>query len=100
MSKYDAKSMTISTTFEGIQMHPGQYIGSADINGLHHLLKEGISNSVDEFLNNHCSAIKVYHYDDHVSIVDDGRGIPVGTVVNPTTGKTLSALEACVTLSL
>ena len=98
MSKYDAKSMTISTTFEGIQMHPGQYIGSADINGLHHLLKEGISNSVDEFLNNHCSAIKVYYYDDHVSIVDDGRGIPVGTVVNPTTGKTLSALEACVTL--
>ena len=64
MSKYDAKSMTISTTFEGIQMHPGQYIGSADINGLHHLLKEGISNSVDEFLNNHCSAIKVYYYDD------------------------------------
>lgn len=79
--------------FDAVRKYPGMYIGSKDSDGLHHLVKEIVSNSVDEYLNGNCSEIKVIHNSDgSISIKDNGRGIPIGKKDN---GKT--AVELCFT---
>lgn len=80
--------------FNAVRKYPGMYIGSKDADGLHHLVKEIISNSIDEYLNGSCSEINVYLVDDgSIEISDNGRGIPIGTKKD--SGKT--ALELCFT---
>lgn len=79
LNNYTAESIKSMDYFEHIRQYPGMYIGSKDINGLHHCIKEILSNSIDEFLNGAGDTIKlVLQKDGGIYIKDNGRGIPHG----------------------
>ncbi len=75
---YTAKDITILASLDAIRKRPGMYIGSTSIRGLHHLVYEAVDNSVDEAMSGYCDKIKVViHKNGKVSVIDNGRGIPV-----------------------
>jgi DNA gyrase subunit B len=83
---YDASSIVVLPGLLAVRQNPAMYIGSTDLEGVHHLLYEAVYNSIDESLAGYCSRIEVVlEKDGSCSVDDDGRGIPVES--HPTDGR-------------
>ncbi len=93
-SDYNASKITILEGLEAVRKRPAMYIGDSGIEGLHHLIKEIVDNSIDEALAGFCNKIELTLKEDgSVKIMDNGRGIPVD--IHPQ--KKISALEVIMT---
>jgi DNA gyrase subunit B len=94
---YTGENIKVLEGLEAVRLRPAMYIGSTGEMGLHHLVYEVVDNSVDEALAGYAKKIDVtIHIDNSITVIDDGRGIPVDMMALPT-GEMMPAVQVVLT---